>query len=94
MLDIQKVIEEAREKLSEEKSDYKIIVHPSVISYDYRIAWTWEEMDKRNEYNNNVDKIRYSFWLPWRPYWKPLYSEWASHRWKDRPLKLKFEEWW
>ena len=43
------------------EEDFKIVIHPSVISYDYRIAWTWEEMDKRNKYNNNIDSVRHAF---------------------------------
>lgn len=70
---------------------YKIIIHPSIIKYDYRIAWTWDEMEKRNERNNNVDYIRLMFWMPARPYWKPLYSQRTTHRWKERPLE--FNEW-
>lgn len=64
--------------------EYKVIIHPSVISYDYRIAWTWDEMEKRNKRNNNVDAIRLSFWLPQRPYWKPMFSEWKTHWGKER----------
>lgn len=90
-LDIRRVFDELEKK--EEKSEqYKVIVHPSVISYDYRIAWTWEEMEKRNEYNNNVDSIRISFWLPARPYGRPLYSEWTTHWGKDRPFNLEFND--
>jgi hypothetical protein len=48
-------------------------------------------MEKRNEYNCNVDHIRISFWLNARPYGRPLYSEWTTHRWKERPLE--FNEW-
>ena len=59
-LDIRRAFDEL-EKREEKSEQYKVIVHPSVISYDYRIAWTWEEMEKRNEYNNNVDSIRISF---------------------------------
>jgi hypothetical protein len=58
--DIQHTIDTLDEK-SKEETSYKIVCHPSVISYDYRIAWTWEEMEKRNEYNCNVDHIRISF---------------------------------
>ena len=93
MLDINEAIEEAIRKLDEEKSEYKIVVHPSVISYDYRIARTWEEMDKRNKWNNKVDDIRLTFRLPARPYGKPLYSEWVSHWGKDRPLLWNFGSW-
>lgn len=87
---IRKVMEKLREW--EEKSEYKVIVHPSVVSYDYRIARTWEEMDKRNKWNNKVDDIRLTFRLPARPYGKPLYSEWKTHWGKDKPLE--FSEWW
>ena len=70
-----------------------MIVHPSLVTYDYRIAWTWEEMEKRDEKNIMVDKLRLAAWMPWRPYWKPLYSIWKSHRWKDRPLLWNFGRW-
>lgn len=86
------VICKAREKLEESEWKFKVVVHPSVISYDYRIAWTWEEMEKRNEYNWNVDHIRMAFWLNARPYGRPLYSQWTTHWGKDRPLQ--FNEWW
>jgi hypothetical protein len=59
-LDMRRAFDELERK-EKESEQYKVIVHPSVISYDYRIAWTWEEMEKRNEYNNNVDSIRISF---------------------------------
>jgi predicted transposase YdaD len=55
--DIQHTIDTLDEK-SKEETSYKIVCHPSVISYDYRIAWTWEEMDKRNKSNALKDKIR------------------------------------
>jgi hypothetical protein len=58
-LDMRRAFDELERK-EKESEQYKVIVHPSVISYDYRIAWTWEEMEKRNEYNNNVDSIRIS----------------------------------
>ena len=60
----------------------KIIVHPSVIEYDFRIAWTWDEMEKRNESNALKDKLRLACLMPWRP----LYSVWKTHWGKDRPL--------
>ena len=82
MLDIQEAIEEARRKLSEEKSEYKLIVHPNIISYDYRIAWTWEEMERRNEWNITVDGVRILFWKEKRPYWN--YVEWLPHWSKQR----------
>ena len=89
MLDF-KAIEEAREKLAEEKSEYKIVVHPSVVSYDYRIAWTWDEMDKRNKNNKEKDKLRLAFWMPARAYWdEPTRT---SHYGKQR--MLKFNERW
>lgn len=67
----------------------KIVVHPSVIKYDFRIAWTWEEMDKRNESNALKDKLRLACWMPWRPYWDWLVSQWTDHWGKDRWLVLK-----
>ena len=45
----------------EEKSEYTMIVHPNIISYDYRIAWTWEEMERRNQWNITVDGVRILF---------------------------------
>ena len=88
------VFDDAAKKLWDKWNDwYSIVVHPSVIEYDYRIAWTWEEMDKRDKNNARKDVIRLAFWLPWRPYWKPLYSIRKSHRWKDRPLLWNFGSW-
>ena len=85
MLDF-KAIEEAREKLAEEKSEYKIVVHPSVVSYDYRIARSWDEMNKRNKNNKEKDKLRLAFWMPARAYWeKPI---WTSHYRKQMMLKF------
>ena len=68
---------------------YTLIVHPSVIAYDYRIAWTWEEMDKRNKSNILTDELRHACWLPLRPYWDWLVSQWTSHWGKDRWLVFK-----
>ena len=67
----------------------KIIVHPSVIKYDFRIAWTWKEMDKRDKGNALKDKIRLACWMPWRPYWDWLVSKRTDHWGKDRWLVLK-----
>ena len=63
-----------------------MIVHPSLVTYDYRIAWTWEEMNKRNEKNIMVDKLRKTAWMPWRPYWEPLFTKWTDHWGKKRYL--------
>lgn len=71
---------------------YKVLVHPSVISYNYRIAWTWEEMEKRNIYNNNVDDLRIAFWLNARPYGRPLYSEWTTH-WGKKRFYIPNDNW-
>ena len=85
MLDF-KAIEEAREKLAEEKSEYKIVVHPSVVSYDYRIARSWDEMNKRNKNNKEKDKLRLAFWMPARAYWEQ--PTWTSHYGKQMMLKF------
>ena len=61
MLDILETIEQARKELEKDKSEYKVIVHPSMINYDYRIAWTWDEMEKRNKSNIEKDKLRLAF---------------------------------
>jgi len=92
MLDINETIEQTRKELEKGKSEYKVIVHPSVISYDYRISWTWNEMEKRDKSNIEKDKLRLAFWMPARPYWKPLYSQRTTHRWKDRRF-LEFWHW-
>ena len=65
---------------------YKLIIHPSLLEYDYRIAWTWDEMNNRNERNFMVDKLRIAYGMNARPYWRPLYSIWKTHWGKDRPL--------
>ena len=98
MLDIDETLTDAIKKVRYEleedsKQWYKVVIHPSIITYDYRIAWTWEEMDKRNKWNNMVDNIRLAFRLPARPYWRPLYSEWTTHYWKNRPLLWNFGAW-
>ena len=73
-----------------EKSGYKVIVHPSVISYDYKIAWTRNEMEKRNKSNMEKDKLRGAFWMPNRAYWE--HKEWTNHYCKHKPIE--FDEWW
>lgn len=87
-MELQEILD-AREKLAEEKSEYNVVVHPSVVSYDYRIAWTWEEMDKRNKNNKEKDKLRLAFWMPARAYWEQ--PTWTSHYGKQR--MLKFSDW-
>ena len=85
---------EAIEKLWDKSDDwFSIVVHPSVIEYDYRIAWTWEEMDKRNKNNARKDIIRLAFWLPWRPYWRPLFSQRTDHWGKHHYLNKIWNFW-
>lgn len=72
------IFAEVEKKLKEKENDgYTLIVHPSLFSYDYRIAWTWKEMKKRNEKNILTDKLRIATWRPARAYGeKPT---WKSH---------------
>lgn len=90
MLDILETIEQARKELEKDKSEYKVIVHPSMINYDYRIAWTWDEMEKRDKSNVEKDKLRLAFWMPTRAYWEQI--EWTNHYYNSKPLE--FNEWW
>ena len=44
------IFENAKNELEAHRKPWcTLVVHPSVVAYDYRIAWTWEEMDKRNK---------------------------------------------
>ena len=46
------------ELLTKQFSDLNYNIYYKRLAYDYRIAWTWEEMDKRNKSNDLKDKIR------------------------------------
>jgi len=88
------IFENAKNELEAHRKPWcTLVVHPSVVAYDYRIAWTWEEMDKRNKSNALKDKIRLACWMPWRPYWKPLFSQWTDHWGKHHYLNKIWNFW-
>ena len=95
MLDIDETLTEAIKKVStkleeDSKQWYKVLVHPSLITYDYRIAWTWNEMEKRNKSNIEKDKLRLAFWMPTRAYGEHI--EWTNHYCNSKPLEFN-ERW-
>lgn len=95
MLEINESLTESIKKVStkleeDSKQWYKVVINPSLINYDYRIAWTWNEMEKRNKSNVEKDKLRLAFWIPTRAYGEHI--EWTNHYCNNKPLELN--EWW
>jgi hypothetical protein len=54
-------IKSTKEKLEKKSDSWTVVCHPNIISYDYRIAWTWEELERRNQWNITVDGVRILF---------------------------------
>ena len=58
--DIQNALDKLKEK-SEQDNTYKIIFHPSIITYDRSIVRTWEQYRIRNKHNRLVYHARKMF---------------------------------
>ncbi len=59
--DIQNALDKLKEK-SEQDNTYKIIFHPSIITYDRSIVRTWKQYRIRDKHNRLVYHARKMFW--------------------------------
>ena len=59
--DIHNTLDKLKEE-AEKDNSFKIVFHPSIITYDLSIARTWEQYKLRNKKNRIVYHTRKAFW--------------------------------
>ena len=61
VLDIQNILDKLKSE-AEKDNSFKLVFHPSVITYDLSIARTWEQYKLRNKKNRIIYHTRKAFW--------------------------------